>query len=548
MLLLIAGAAAVYLIGNGSVALWDRDEPRYAQTSRQMLESGDWVVPRLLDQVRTAKPVFIYWCQAATMAALGGTVFAARLPSAIAMMLTLVVLAAVIDRIAGTQRAFWTVLIFASSGLVIAAAKMCITDAVLLLWVTTAQFCLLSTYLRHKVHPPPPAVTAEPFVMWIAIGLAGLTKGPVVLGVQITTLLALAALDVGRNWRSGAAWRDAIRWWLVLRPLSGAIIVAAICGPWLYLIHQREPTFLPQTLGHDVWTRMRTPLEGHKGPPGFYLLTIWGTYFPWSLLLPATIVSAWRRRNSFLIRFSLAAVVGPWILFEIVQTKLVHYVLPMFPFLAILTADMLIRSAHRKTGDLSGRAFLAPVRGWFVVVALLGLLPWLALARFELPLAALIAMSLSTVLAIAYGGSVMRGFTSGQPRAAAAVMGIGMMLIVAVLHGLYFPNATFFQTSQRVAAVLRAEGAVKPGDAIMIDYKEDSLAFYQGGTIRRERENEFLLTHRPDQWPRWIVLTDRIWRTLPESTRDEFDVVDTVRGLWYVKGSRVVDVLVLRKK
>src|SRR4051794_5816113 len=60
---------ALYLLGNGRVSLWDRDEPRYAQASRQMLESGDWVVPKLLDEPRIKKPPLIYWCQATSMAA-----------------------------------------------------------------------------------------------------------------------------------------------------------------------------------------------------------------------------------------------------------------------------------------------------------------------------------------------------------------------------------------------------------------------------------------------------------------------------------------------
>src|SRR4051812_43561148 len=91
--LIIVCAAALYLLGNGSVSLWDRDEPRYAQTSRQMLQSGDWVVPHYLDKVRTAKPVFIYWCQATSMRVFGDQgdagVFAARFPSAVAMTLVL---------------------------------------------------------------------------------------------------------------------------------------------------------------------------------------------------------------------------------------------------------------------------------------------------------------------------------------------------------------------------------------------------------------------------------------------------------------------------
>src|SRR5262249_22467220 len=144
----ILAAAALYLVGNGSVGLWDRDEPRYAQTSKQMLLSdpADWVVPRLLDTVRTAKPIFIYWCQAAAMHFLGPTPFAARLPSVIAMVLTLSVLGVVLGQAVGCNRALWTVFILSASALAIAAAKMCITDSVLLLWITIAELCLYAIY------------------------------------------------------------------------------------------------------------------------------------------------------------------------------------------------------------------------------------------------------------------------------------------------------------------------------------------------------------------------------------------------------------------
>src|SRR5205085_474742 len=94
----VLAAAALYLVGNGSVPLWDRDEPRYAQTSKQMLETGDWVMPRLLDEPRLAKPAFIYWCQAASMKLFGATDWAARLPSVVAALLTLAVLAFCLTR------------------------------------------------------------------------------------------------------------------------------------------------------------------------------------------------------------------------------------------------------------------------------------------------------------------------------------------------------------------------------------------------------------------------------------------------------------------
>src|SRR5947207_9090264 len=148
--LLILAAGAVYLIGNDRVPLWDRDEPRNAQAARQMLVSGDWVVPRFLDKVRTAKPPFTAWCQATAMSVLGQNSFAARLPSAVAMMLTLCVLAGVLGRFADRERAFWTVLILATSGIVIAwTARNSLTDSVLLLWITIAQLCLFAILRGH---------------------------------------------------------------------------------------------------------------------------------------------------------------------------------------------------------------------------------------------------------------------------------------------------------------------------------------------------------------------------------------------------------------
>src|SRR5256885_15094694 len=183
--LLILVAAAVSLIANGRVPLWDRDEPRNAQAARQMLTSGDWVVPRFLDKVRTAKPPFTAWCQAIAMSALGQNSFAARLPSTLGMTLTLIVLGVAISRWLDPDRAFWTVLILASSAIVVAwSARTSLTDAVLLLWLTIAQLCLYAMYRGH--------FGWRVVITWaVALGLAGLTKGPVVLGVQAMTLLVL---------------------------------------------------------------------------------------------------------------------------------------------------------------------------------------------------------------------------------------------------------------------------------------------------------------------------------------------------------------------
>src|SRR5688500_7555907 len=147
--LVIFAAAAVYLVGIGRVHLFDRDEPRNAQAARQMLQSGDWVVPRFLDKVRTAKPPLTSWCQATSMRLMGdgtggwGDTAAARLPSVVATTLTLIVLAVVLTKWVDADRAFWTVLVLATSGIIIAfSGKASMHDAILLLWVTVAQLCV----------------------------------------------------------------------------------------------------------------------------------------------------------------------------------------------------------------------------------------------------------------------------------------------------------------------------------------------------------------------------------------------------------------------
>jgi 4-amino-4-deoxy-L-arabinose transferase-like glycosyltransferase len=532
----ILAAACLYLLGNGQVSLWDRDEPRYAQTSRQMLQSGDWVVPHFLDEVRTAKPVLIYWCQAAAMSAMGENSFAARFPSALTMILTLIVVAVVVYRAIGPQRALWTTFILGSSGLGIFCAKFCTTDAVLLLWMTMAQICLYARWRGSRSW-------SVLILMSIAIGLGGLTKGPIILGVMISTALALFALRRSDSERRG------------VRPIGisaiqvvvAIVIVTAIVTPWLYLIQQRVPGYLKETFWKEIYDRARRPQEGHKGPPGYYLASIWVTYFPWSLLLPATIVQAWKRRHIPVIRFCLAATIGPWLMFEVVATKLPHYVLPIFPPLAFLTADMLVRAARRLHQDITNPGFPWIVLAWGILIVVVSFVPWLGVKVFkdQTALAAWWWIFVLTIIVLEYAREIYVYFQRRQPTRAAAVMGFGMMIFFAAFYAGYLRHADFLKVSKRIAIVLRLYGA---HDVMMIGYKEPSLAFYQGGTIREQRDNLFLQTHPSQDWPDWLVMTESLWRQVPPAAQGKFELVDSVRGWNYSDRGRIVEVLVLCKK
>ncbi|HEX8342674.1 MAG TPA: glycosyltransferase family 39 protein [Tepidisphaeraceae bacterium] len=537
-LAIVSAAVLVFLIGNADVQLWDRDEPRFAQTSRQMLQSGDWVVPRFLDTVRTAKPAGIYWCQAAAMRVFGDNAFAARLPSVVGVALTIVLLMAFFGR-ANVARGLWAGLVFATAGLSIASAKMSTADGVLVFFVTVAQLCLFVLIDGRRVAPA--------LVMGLALGVAGLIKGPVVLGVGATTLLAWWAL--GKRWRfagrglprhepiaagpegAGPAPQARRPKHLVIVIATTAIVMLIVAAPWLYLIEQRAPGFLRAAIGHDVIQRARTGLEGHSGPPGFYLVTVWGTFFPWSLLLPAALVHAWRRRHLPVTRFALAAVAGPWVMFELIATKLPHYLLPTFPFLAYLVADLLVGAA--RVTELRSRAFRGVVRAWAVVVVGLGCVAPLGLLLSPgRPIVLCVGAALVALVAIGMAWQVTRSLLGGRFESAAVGMSAGMLALVAALYGLYFPHYAPLRISANVADVIKAHGGYG-AFGYMIDYKEPSLAFHAGGGLREQRDERFLSRAAPAELPEWVVVTERVWQRLDEEAVKRWRVVGRVNGVAY---------------
>jgi 4-amino-4-deoxy-L-arabinose transferase-like glycosyltransferase len=557
MIVTLLLCAALYLVGNARVSLWDRDEPRYAQASRQMLASGDWLVPMFLDDLRIKKPPLIYWCQATSMAifhrvAPDGSLSidqrmerdaaAARLPSSIAILLTLTLLAVVLKRIGGETFAFWSVLIFGTSGLVIMSAKMCLTDAVLLFFVTTSQLCLYAMYRRR-------ASWGVVAAFGVSTGLGLLTKGPVVLGVNAMTLIVLGVLRFidRRQSPERTAPAGPVRWLGVwFKVVLVLALVAAIVGPWVYMMQHRLSGKLADVVRHEVLERMIHPLEQHKGPPGYYLISIFATFLPWSLFLPMAIYRAWQDRRDPLVRFSFAAAVGPWLMFEVIQTKLPHYVLPCYPFLAILTARAFLGAAP---AEWRSRAWVIGAGVWSLALVGMELGPWVAASPkvgFEnLPRTAMVLVTVATIF---FAVLVFVLFLRRRIMAAAYSMAAGMFVLFFLHFTLYLPRAPVLHLSERVGVYLQSIGADTKGEVYMIDYKEDSLPFYQGGTIRSQSKNTFLAVTPPEKWPTYLVITREIWNQTPPEARAHLEILKSIRGWAYAAKGRIVEVLVVRKK
>src|SRR6195256_481244 len=335
----------LYLPGIASIPPLDRDEARFAQATRQMLETGDFLRIRFQDEARNKKPAGIYGLQAAAVAAFSTPASTAiwpyRLPSVVgALAAALLIFTIGSALFAGGAEgsppravAFIAAILFASALGIIVEAHIAKTDAVLLAAVVAGQGALGLIYVRARAGGP--AIPALAAMFWIAEIAAILLKGPPGPALAIVTVLALSITD-----------RD-LRWLRGLYPLAGIIFTIIALLPWIIAIERAtEGTFLADSLGQDLWSKLIGAQESHGAPPFSYLLMAIATFWPGSLMLVPALAQGWRRRRAPAERFLLAWLVPAWVILELLPTKLPHYVLPLYPALALLGGAALVEGAR----------------------------------------------------------------------------------------------------------------------------------------------------------------------------------------------------------
>ena len=336
----------------------DRDEAYFAQATKQMIETGDYVDIRYQDDVRYRKPVGIYWLQANVVnaaRALGfanarTTIWLYRVPSLIGAIGAVLATYWCALAFVGRRGAVLAALMMMSSPILGVEARLAKTDAFLLFTTVVAMAVLARAYLAPRRGDPPPGLGALA-MFWTALAVGILIKGPLILMVVGLAAASLSILD-----------RSA-RWLLELRPLPGIGWLCLLVLPWFIAIYARVGTqFLVASVGEDMLTKVANSQEAHGAPPGTYVLLFFATFFPASILAGLAAPAVWAVRREAAARFLLAWLVPSWLVFEAVVTKLPHYVLPLYPAIAILIAGAV------ETKVLSYRPWL--VRGvmwWFLV-------------------------------------------------------------------------------------------------------------------------------------------------------------------------------------
>jgi 4-amino-4-deoxy-L-arabinose transferase-like glycosyltransferase len=465
---LVLCGLVLFLPGFFNIPPIDRDEARFAQATKQMVETGDFVDIRFQDEVRYKKPVGIYWLQAAaveTASAVGlpraqVRIWLYRIPSLIgaigAVLLTYWTALAFVTR----RGAILSALILCSSVLLGAEARLAKTDAMLLLTVVAAMGALARVYLSWQrgddpIRPP----LSYPAIFWTALAAGILLKGPLILMFVGLTVVTLAIVDRSASW----LWR--------LRPLSGVIWMMLLVLPWFIAIFWRAgETFFADSIGGDMLSKVAAQ-ESHGAPPGVYLLLFWVTFWPGAPLAGMAAPAAWRARREPGAQFLLAWLIPSWIVFEAVLTKLPHYVLPLYPAIAILTIGALERRVLSRSWLRRGAAW------WFLVPAL---------ASVIAVVAAIMLTRQPVFLAWPFiAGALIFGLFAwwlyDDNRAELSLLNavVAAMFLATSVYGLVIPALTPLFPSAEVARALRNVVCVGP-KAAAAGFHEPSLVFMTG--------------------------------------------------------------------
>jgi 4-amino-4-deoxy-L-arabinose transferase-like glycosyltransferase len=512
----------LYLPGISSLPVTDRDEARFAQASRQMVETGDWVRVRFRDEARNKKPAGIYWLQALAVESVSDassdTIWPYRVPSFLGALAAVLLTFALGRNLVGGPAALLGAALMASSLELAVEAHLAKTDAVLLACVAAAQLALGEIYRRARAGDPAPWPWA--LLFWASLGAGALIKGPVLPLLAVLTCFALAASD-----------REAL-WLKDLRPLWGAPLFALIVVPWLAAISLATGgAFVRDSLGHDFFAKIVGVQEGHGAPPGSYLIALALTFWPGSLFLDSGLTRAWAERDRPSQRFLLVWIVPFWAALELIPTKLPHYALPIYPALALLVAHALFNAVPRPFWMRAATA-LCWSAATLALAAALGLGPAM-LGKSAVP------AGVAAAAALLVGGFALLAYAWRQASPSRAV---GAALLALAIYAPGFrdvaPALDRIWISRDAAALAHAKAPGAPVD--LVGYSEPSLVFLLGTGTRIDT---------PDAAARYLESTPGAAALVEGHADEEFRAAlarlgaaaaarGTVAGLDYSNGKR----------
>ncbi|MEE8417006.1 MAG: glycosyltransferase family 39 protein [Desulfobacterales bacterium] len=523
-----------YLPGISSFPATDRDESRFAQASRQMLESGDFVDIRFQQTPRHKKPIGIYWLQAASAALTVGressSIWAYRLPSFIGATLAVLMTFFFGQALFSKKTALLGAAILSSSLLLTVEAHLAKTDAVLLSAIVLMQGALGKIYLGTQKNRDTGMMAA--MVFWAGCGLGILLKGPISFIIALMTLSTLMVSD-----------KNCLLFHR-LHPAKGLLLLLIMVLPWFIAISiNTEGAFIKGALFSDLIPKLISGQESHGAPPGYYILLFSALFWPSSVYALWAIWPSWKNRSNRSIRFCLAWIVPFWLMFEIIPTKLPHYVLPTFPAISLLTAHFILNPKEW----IKYPTNLSPIIKWIPLTLWVAIGFTLCIGLTALPLILnqqLFGESMLAVAGVFFIFACTRHFWKTGKFQLAAVCGVvGGALVFAPAFSSIFTNLKGPWISQSVVSLVQKHNQNKNHVLASVGYREPSLVFLMGtetklttpaGAVQHLRENpENGLALIGDKY-------ESEFKKAAQQAKVDLVPLETIKGFNYSKGKWMV--------
>ncbi len=474
-LLVLVIAVAALMPGIFQIPAMDRDEARYAQASRQMLETGDLVDIRFQDVPRHVKPIGTYWLQAASAQVLGGGadagIWAYRMPSLLAAIGIVAMTAWLAGRLGGGTAGVAAGIVMALALITSVEARTAKTDALLVAAILAAQIALH----RIATHPDRPGGFFDgglrsPAAFWLFHGLGLLIKGPIVTLVAGTTIAAWCLWNRDRELLRRLYW------------LPGIALSVAVVAPWVIAISMKVgPGFLQESIGHALLGKVARGDDSHGAPPGYHSLFFLLVFWPGTALAAGGAMLAWTRRVSPDIRFLICWIVPTFVVFEAVATKLPHYTFPTYPAMAVLTGLFLA----------TGTGLVAGGKGRIAQRVLGAIAVLVSLAVAAVPVAAKIhlagTVTPSTIAASGVGlvvVALMVRFVTELSLARLVQLAVGICVFYGLTFAVVAPSLDRLWIARALQPVIAKAGSCETGPLVTAGFSEPSMVFVHGTETR----------------------------------------------------------------
>ena len=512
----------------------DRDEARYIQSTVQMIESGDFFNINFLDNPRLKKPPGIYWLQAFSSVSVKNLfllekppLWSFRLPSAFAASLSILLVYLLGNIIFGRLQGIIAALLFLSVPIVIIEANIAKTDSVLSC-ITLAIIYLLAKVIFFKNNEKNLS-SLYIYLGWLLLGFSFLIKGPITF--IIIFLLVMSFKIIERDFVLSS-----------IKPIYGLILFTIICAPWfIFIFTGNNADYMIGDIKKDFLEKIYSVQESHGAPPGAYIISLFISAWPLTIFLLPTVVWSYLNRKEKSIKFLLSYILPSWIVFELIPTKLLHYLLPLIPGLTLLTAAMIVESIKNNNFLMEFNKRILNIYTFFPIMGIGTIIIIIGYLGIEFGIGFSKEVILIILIFLLIGIFAIYNFYYLNYLRAFFIASIGTILAIN-LFMLFVPNQTQkIWISERIYEEI--ENKNLNHSSILFGYSEPSLVYRLGSKTKIAGNTidviNFIKNHKVD----YIIIENQYldeFKILSKENNINFkNISKSISGFNYSKGKNV---------